>query len=378
MLNWPIITVCAVGISILLMVVLVPGILHVSLLKRLFDRPDNRKVHHRIVPRIGGFSFLPVLVMTLGATVIVPAACLQNGQIVGSGDFITSLPDILVMLSAMTIMFLTGLYDDLAGLKYITKFVAQLVCAVMLVEAGDYITDYNHLFGIGTTTDAMGKIISGFLIISIINSLNLIDGIDGLASGICVIALSFFGWILGDDGLHMYSLIAWTGAAIMATFWVFNVMGSFKSHTKIFMGDVGSLSMGLLVAFMVLMVGRTPEIESYCGIRPLVLAFSPLVLPLFDVVRVFFVRLSHGSSPFLPDKRHIHHLLLEAGMPMKVAMALLLFSQVAILWINIAIAETLSINVVLIIDIVIYAAGISCLYFRKRLTTRNNYRKQIR
>lgn len=365
-LDWPIIILCAVGISILLTLVLIPGIIHVSLAKKLFDRPGGRKVHNGVVPRLGGFAFLPVIVMTLGATLIMPAAYTGSDSVVGSNDFIVSLPDIIVMLAAMTIMFLTGLYDDLVGLKYVMKFVAQLLCAVMLVEAGLYITDFNDLFGVSHVSTALAKIITGFLIIYVINGLNLIDGIDGLASGLCVVCLCFFGWILFVEQHFMFSLLSWVGAAGMFVFWFFNVFGSKKKHSKIFMGDIGSLSVGLFLAFMLIAVGRQPQVSSAWYMRPMVLALSPLVIPLFDVVRVFFVRIIHGKSPFLPDKRHIHHLMLAAGMPMKGAMAVLVMAQIAILAINLWLAEFMGINVVLIIDVAIYVAGVLTLKWMKK------------
>lgn len=353
-LNWPIIMLCAVGISILLTSVLIPQILHVSLAKRLFDRPAQRKIHHGVVPRLGGFAFLPVLLVTAGIVLVMPANYVENSSIVMSPDFIRCLPDIIVLVAAMMIMFLTGLYDDLLSLKYGVKFLSQLIAAVLLVEAGEYIVDYDHLFGIGTTTVAMGKIITGFLIVYIVNALNLIDGIDGLASGLCVVTLCFFGWMLFAAHLFMFSLLSWVGAASMAVFWVFNVFGSKRRHTKIFMGDVGSLSVGIFVAFLAITVARQNPGESLWAEPPFLLAMSPLVLPLFDVVRVFCVRIINHKSPFLPDKRHIHHLMLDTGISMRGAMCLLILGQICVLALNLWLAEYWSINWILILDAGIY------------------------
>lgn len=372
-LDWPVIILCAVGISLLLTALLIPQILHVSMVKRLFDRPNNRKVHSGAVPRLGGFAFLPVIVMTLGLTLLMPAAYTQGDSIVESRIFVASLPDILVMLAAMTVMFLTGLYDDLLGLKYGMKFLAQLVCAVMLVEAGLNITEYDCLFGISHTTLAMGKIISGVLIVYIINGLNLIDGIDGLASGICTIGMAFFGWVLAVEGQFIFSLLSWTGAATTAIFWIFNVWGSRKRHTKIFMGDIGSLSIGLLFAFLVIVVARVPRQDSAWLESPIVLALSPIVLPLFDVIRVFCVRIAHRKSPFLPDKRHIHHLMLAAGMSMKGAMFLLLFVQTGLLILNVCLAKYWEINWIMILDIGVYALMVISMAFMNKLKMNNKF-----
>lgn len=357
-LNWPIIIVCAVGISLLLTVLIIPQVLHVSLVKRLFDRPNNRKVHNGIVPRLGGFAFFPVVLVTLGLMLIIPAYYADHGSIVGSRDFILALPDIIVLLAAMMVMFMTGLYDDLVGLKYGVKFIAQVIAAVLIVESGEYIIDYNDLFGITHTGVVMGKIITGFLLVYVVNALNLIDGIDGLASGLCAIALAFFAIVFFEENLYIFSMLSWVGCASVFVFWLFNVFGNKKRHTKIFMGDIGSLSIGLFTAFMVIVIGRQPVTLSAWGVRPLILVFSPLVIPMLDVVRVFCVRIFHGRSPFLPDKCHIHHLMLSAGMKMRMVMATLLCAQVALLVLNIWLSYFMGINTVLIIDVVIYIGGI--------------------
>lgn len=367
MLNWPIIIVCAVGISLLLTAVFIPQILHVSFKKRLFDRPNSRKVHQGVVPRLGGFAFLPVILITLGITLVMPAAYTRWDAIIGNPTFVGSLPDIIVLLASMTVMFLTGLYDDLSGLKYGMKFLAQLLCAVLLVEAGLYITDFNDLLGVGHTGMAIGKIITGFFIVYIINGINLIDGIDGLASGICIVSLVFYGIVMYLEGLFMFSLLAWIGVGTMTVFWAFNVFGSRARRTKIFMGDIGSLSIGVFLAFIVIVIARIPQEQSAWNIRPMVLALSPLVIPLFDVIRVFFIRIIHRTSPFMPDKRHIHHIMLGAGMQMKGAMNSLVGAQIILLLFNLWVSEALGINIVLILDAAIYACGVLAFDYSRRI-----------
>lgn len=357
-LNWPIIIGCAVGISLLLTVLIIPQILHVSLVKRLFDRPNNRKVHNGIVPRLGGFAFLPVIFVTLGLMLIMPASYTEWGSITDTPDFIDSLPDIIVLFAAMMIMFMVGLYDDLLGLRYGVKFLSQILVAILIVEAGGRIIDYTDLFGINQVGVVMGKFITGFLIIYVINALNLIDGIDGLASGICVITLSFYGISLLVEKLYIYSMLSWTGAASMFVFWLFNVFGSKKRHTKIFMGDIGSLSMGLFIAYFVIVLSRQQSVASAWGIKPLILALSPLVIPMLDVIRVFCIRICRGRSPFLPDKNHIHHAMLNAGLKMRQVMCVLVIAQISILVLNLWLSYFMSINTVLIIDVVIYIVGI--------------------
>lgn len=381
-LNWPIIMVCAVGISILLTLLVMPQILHVSIAKRLFDRPNGRKIHNGIIPRLGGFAFLPVIILTLGLMLVIPSAYSLEIAILGSPDFIVSLPDIIVLISAMMIMFLTGLYDDLLGVKYWVKFLAQLLAAILLVEAGDYILNYNHLLGISETTVAMGKIISAFLIIYVVNALNLIDGIDGLAAGISVVALGYYGMILYMEHLFLFALLSWVAGASVAVFWVFNVFGSKKNHTKIFMGDIGSLSLGLFIAFMMIIVAKDGRGASAWGIQPMVLALCPLVIPLFDVIRVFCVRIMNGKSPFMPDKNHIHHLMLAAGLSMKAVMVVLIVLQVCIVVFDLFVSEVAGINLILIYDLIIYIIFVTVIAavtkVSNKITTTKKYKRKIK
>lgn len=357
-INWPIIIVCAVGISLLLTVLIIPQVLQVSLMKRLFDRPDNRKVHKGIVPRLGGFAFLPAIIMTLGIMLVIPASRTDGGTLLGTEDFIAALPEVTVLLAAMTILFMTGLYDDLLGMKYWMKLIFQIIAAVLIVEGGEFITGYNDLFGVIHTSQAAGKIITGFLILYIINAINLIDGIDGLASGLCTVALCFFGTALYLESLYIYSLLSWVGAGSMTAFWLFNVFGSQKRHTKIFMGDIGALTMGLLTAFLAIAVGREPVHLSAWGAKPIILMLSPMVIPLLDVIRVFCVRVIRGRSPFEADKNHIHHQMLGTGMRMKTVMASLIIAQIGFLALNLWLSFFVGINTLLIIDAVVYTGGV--------------------
>lgn len=353
--NWTAYILCAVGVAILLTLLIVPQVLHVSFKKGLFDRPNDRKIHKGTIPRLGGFAFLPVLLITLGLVLAIPSAISASGV---APDFFGWLPEILVLLAAMTIMFLTGLYDDLLGVKYGVKFMAQIFAAVLMVEAGGFICEYYDLLGISSTSMIIGKLITIFLIIYIINALNLIDGIDGLAAGLCVITLCFFGVVLYLEKMFILSLISWTCAATVAVFGVFNIFGSQERHTKIFMGDIGSLTMGVLISFLIIAICDSSQAESAWMIKPIVLALSPLVIPLLDVIRVFCYRIIRHKSPFLPDKTHIHHLMMAAGLHQRPVLAILLAVQVAFLALNLWLSYSFGINVILIIDVALYAIGV--------------------
>lgn len=352
--NWPVIMLCCVCISILLTLIVIPQIIHLSLAKRLFDKPDNRKIHSGVVPRLGGLAFMPVMLVTCG----VMLAILQRYDLyptTGTDIFYgKELSYILILFASMTVLFLTGLVDDLLDLKYMHKFVAQALSAAIMVTAGMAITDYNGLFGIGETPLIGGEIITFFLIIFILNALNLIDGIDGLASGMSVIGLVIYSIMLYMEGCYLFSALGWIGVGTTVVFWTFNVCGSRRKHTKIFMGDIGSLSIGLLLAFMIICVESESNSASTLGPDTLLMVLSPMVIPMFDVVRVFFDRLVHHTSPFMPDKRHIHHKMLAAGLSQTMVLIVLLLAQIGIIAVNISLEGVLGINIILLIDVLIY------------------------
>lgn len=368
-LNWPIIITCAVGISILLTLFIIPQIIRVSMAKGLFDRPNERKIHKGVISRLGGVAFLPVILLTVGIIMVGPSTFSFNCPPGFNDCFMNDLPEIMVLIASMIIMFLTGVLDDLMGLKYGMKFIAQIIAAILIVAAGVYITEYYGLFGLYHTGDIIGRIITGFLIVYIVNSFNLIDGIDGLAAGLGVITLAYYGMVLFAGGLFFFSVISWIAAGSVAAFWCFNVFGSVKKHTKIFMGDVGSLSIGMFIAFLSVIIVHHPSIADGVNEQvspdPLIIALSPMILPLMDVIRVFCIRISKGKSPFLPDKRHIHHRLMESGFTMKTAMATLIVFQIAIMAFNLQMANVVSINWILCADLGFYIAAILLLRIGK-------------
>lgn len=352
-LNWPVVIFCGVGMSILLTFIIIPQILHVSYSKRLFDRLDNRKIHNGVVPRLGGMAFFPSLFLPLGVIIAFLLGDGGTSSLFWIEDIGRQLPYVVVLFASMLVLFLVGLVDDLIGLRYMAKLAAQAVSSAILVISGLMITDYHGMIGMNFVPWAAGAIITFFLILYVINAINLIDGIDGLASGISVICFVIYGILLYLQGQFLYSALAWISAGSLAVFFIFNVWGSRKRYTKIFMGDIGSLSLGLILAFLIIAIARGGD-DFEGGTDPLIVALSPLVIPLFDVVRVFIVRLVDGTSPFLPDKKHIHHRMMAKGLKSWQVLIVLLVAQVGIFIANIFMADYVEINLIILVDVAIY------------------------
>ena len=357
---------CSVGIALLLTFIVIPQVINVSLLKRLHDKPDGRKIHNGIIPRLGGLSFLPVILITFG--IVLSIGIGNEGAV--SADLVMPieryLPSVAVLFGAMGILYLVGLNDDIVGLKYFTKLTAQILSGILIVSSGLYIADFDGLFGIEEVGAIGGAALTCFLIVYIINALNLIDGIDGLASGMSIVAFVGYGIMLYTEGFIVYSILSWIGVGTVGAFFMFNVFGKKRKHTKIFMGDIGSLTIGLLLAFMVIVIGNFPE-SVKVRYNPILYALSPLMLPLFDLIRVFLVRLAARKSPFLPDKRHIHHVMMNSGISPALVLIWLLIVQIGIIVANIYISPALGINWTVLIDLAIYLVVLSVCWGWKRL-----------
>ncbi len=285
-----------VVLSFLITITIIPSILHVARFRHLYDDLGHfRKTHDHGIPRLGGVAIF------VAFTITSLLFCMTN----------KSLP-INYMLTACIILFAMGLKDDLAGVHSNTKFVIQLIVCAILVLLGDIrLTNFYGVFGIHQLPYLASVAVSMLIILLVVNAFNLIDGIDGLAATTGIIANGAFAGLF--IYIHQYELaavcLAMAGAII--GFLRFNI-----TPAKIFMGDTGSLLVGLISAVMALKfmeVNRVSgnNVPHFNSAAALTLAI--LIGPLFDTVRVFVIRISNGVSPFTADRNHIHHRMLKLG-----------------------------------------------------------------
>jgi len=282
--------------SVLLTVLAIPSILHVARQRHLYDDLGSfRKHHDHGIPRLGGIAIFVSFTIT--------------SLLFGFAD--KSLP-LNYLLTACIILFAMGLKDDLAGVNSITKFFMQFIVASILVILGDIrITSMYGIFGMHDLPYFLSVPLSTLLVMLIVNAFNLIDGIDALASVTGIIVNGAFGVLFVY--MKHYELAAVAFAMVGATigFLRFNL-----SPAKIFMGDTGSLLVGLISAVMALKFielnkltdSRIPEV--FCAPA---LAFAILIGPIFDTLRVFILRIAKGDSPFSADRNHMHHRILTLG-----------------------------------------------------------------
>lgn len=341
-------------VALLLTGIIIPQILLIAFSKKLFDEVDERKIHKGIVPRLGGIAFLPAIIFSICVVLAIDSSIGwsdSNGILEGCG---TSL---LYLLSAEMLIFLVGIADDLIGVRYKAKFVCQILCAVFICASGTYVHNLGGLLWIWEMPDWAGWCLSVFAVVYIVNAINLIDGIDGLASGLSGIALIFYGIVLAESQEWIAALLVWAQLGTLVPFFYYNVFGNPTKRKKIFMGDTGALTLGLLLSFIALSLTEIDAPQVTKDYNQIVLAFSPLLIPAFDVVRVYFHRLRRGRNPFLPDKCHIHHKLLALGLNQKASLCAILLTAVLLMLVNVSLSPIISSTWLLAGDLMIWVCG---------------------
>jgi len=271
--------------------------------KELFAEVNHRSSHATPTPAFGGISLFVVFIC---------AALTMLG--IGSSHSIG-----FVVLSAF-ILFMSGLKDDLMGTSARTKLLVQLGTAcLVLLNSELTVTHLSGFFGIGEVTPVAGFIISLGFIVFLVNAYNLIDGIDGLAGSIAIIAFSVFGvyYYVNDNSFLVLIIASMIGALVSFLTWNFA-----SSKRKMFMGDTGSLVIGFILAVNALMIiaGQPVNPEPFfVPQNAVIFILTILVIPVLDTLRIIVIRLSNGQKPWVADRNHMHHLLLDKGLSHKQA-----------------------------------------------------------
>ncbi|CAG2534642.1 UDP-N-acetylmuramyl pentapeptide phosphotransferase/UDP-N-acetylglucosamine-1-phosphate transferase [Maribacter dokdonensis] len=281
--------------SFLLTYLTIPKIIRIVEYKRLMDNPNNRSSHIAKTPTLGGVSFFYTIIFVL---------FFIHGR--------DSLDEAIYIIPGLTILFMVGLKDDLIVISPGAKLIAQVFAvAFILVNPSFTIHSFNGFLNIFEIPYYLYLAIAGFIMITIINSYNLIDGIDGLASIVGIVILMIYTTIFYTTGEHFFALLSISLNACLLAFFGFNI----SSERKIFMGDTGSLIVGYVISILTLkFLALTPD--AYVGLpfllenAPLI-AISILIVPLFDTARVFTIRIANKRGPFSPDRNHTHHVLID-------------------------------------------------------------------
>lgn len=342
-------------VSLICGLVFTPLILDFCKRKRLYDIPNERKVHKNATPRLGGISFFPSM-MTAFFIVLLFTPIVER-------DVLPVNIWSAVFLAGLLLIYSIGIIDDLVGLKATTKFAIQIATACLLPFAGLYVNDLYGLFGIHEIPYWLGVPLTIFIIVFIDNAINLIDGIDGLAASLSLLALAGFLAYFQYHGVYVYTytiIVAGMMGALVA-FAYFNLFGKAERNTKIFMGDSGSLSLGFTLGFLA--VKCTMDNNNIWPYRPeaLIVPLTLLIVPTADVVRVTLFRLRHHKPLFDADKNHIHHKLMRAGLNQHQALVCIVGLATWYIVMNGLLYMVIPTTAIVLVDIVLYCIVNLCI-----------------
>lgn len=351
---WLLNDLLAFFLSITIAGFVIPKIILIAFRKNLFDEVNERKIHRGVVPRLGGIAFFPALLFSI-ALVSAVNMRLDFPQMQAAVD--GRLMPLFFEICAIILLYLVGIADDLIGVKYRAKFIVQIVSGALVGASGMYIGDFYGMFWLHHLPPLLGWMITLLLVVFVVNAINLIDGIDGLASGLSAIALAFYAVVFFIGGEYIFSMLAAATAGTLFPFFYYNVFGDATKQKKIFMGDTGALTTGMVLVFCVIgvMIDRPDFLtENY---NPAIVALSPLIIPCFDVFRVYLHRVRKGRNPFLPDKCHIHHKLLALGMNQASALLTILGSSLVFIGWNVLVSPLVNPNFILLFDVFLWTVG---------------------
>ncbi len=334
-------------VSALSGLILIPIIMKFCKKKKLYDIPNERKVHKNAIPRLGGISFMPSMLLAFVLALAVMS------QLTGEKSIKISLWTGCFFISLMLI-YSVGIIDDLLGLGARTKFAVQIVAASLLPISGLYINNLYGFLGINEIPFWVGAPLTVFIIVFIDNAINLIDGIDGLAAGLSFMALGGFLACFMRYGLLTYCVLIAGLMGVLVPYLYYNIIA--PDSKKIFMGDSGSLTLGFILGFLFVKFAMDNPAVMEFRREGLMLSITMLVVPIFDVFRIILTRFRHRRPLFQADKNHIHHKLMRMGMSQHQTLLAILLTACLFGLINcvMVFAFNMSLTFVLTLDIALY------------------------
>lgn len=340
-------------LAVVLGALFIPRILLVAYRKRLFDPVSDRKLHTHVIPRLGGISFVPIQCCLFALTVVLVFKFGVGSWEVQSWALI---PHFALLFCGLLVLYMVGLGDDLIGIGFKWKFFFQILVACFFPLSGLWINDLYGLFSIESLPAWLGMPLTVFVVVLIVNAINLMDGMDGLCAGLVGIGSLTFGLLFYFSGAYVHALFAFITVGAVIPFFYYNVFGVGQQKRKIFMGDIGSTTLGYSIAFLaVSYVMDNSFIKPYYN-GSVVVAYSVLLLPVLDVARVMFVRWKNKKPLYTADQNHLHHLLLRSSMPQKAVMLFMFAINLFYIIFNILAVQVMNNNLVLILNIVMWGS----------------------
>jgi UDP-N-acetylmuramyl pentapeptide phosphotransferase/UDP-N-acetylglucosamine-1-phosphate transferase len=315
-------------LAVALAMYIIPRILMVSVKKELNLPPRRSDKSKRTVPRLGGVSLFPIMVISVGAAVV--ACLMDSGTTLFTAESEYTFVQYMFAIAGLTTMYLLGVMDDLIGVSFLSKISIQFLASLLIPLSGLYINDLHGLLGIYELPAWLGILGTMITIWFISNAIPMLDDIDGLASGLAMLAFSVLGILAFISTQPFLLMICAAMVGMLIPFFLRNVMGWRIGWRNIYLGDTGGLTIGYMLAFVVVALSRQGGSSLPEGI--IMVCFGTLLLPMFDVVRVAIMRTVNNRSVFDRDNNHIHHRLMMGGMsPGNVLLTIILITAFFVL-----------------------------------------------
>lgn len=284
--------IIAIILSPLISILIYKPLYSIATKKGLFKAVNGRSSHNGNIPDFGGVILFASIFITSLLLIQFPH------------------PEMQYVLLAFALIWAIGLFDDLMVMPAKKKLAAEVIVSLIIVVGGGlYFTNFHGLLGIYEIPKVTGMLFTLFMMVGIINAINMIDGIDGLCSGIAIISISAFSFWFFKNGYINYSIIGFTSVASLIPFFIRNV---FSVERKIFLGDNGSMLLGVIISVLAIKFCELETITNrwmHTENSPAV-AFTIIAIPVLDTVRIILVRIYQRKSPLYADKSHIHHRML--------------------------------------------------------------------
>lgn len=342
--------IIAFSAAALFSAIVMPWLLRICHHFSLYDLPDERKVHKSGIPRLGGIVFVPAVIVGMICTLAlmhyyessIPETIRFSTLLIGGGT---------------VLVYFIGVIDDIAGSDARIKFLIQFCAACTFPACHLYIDSLYGFCGINMLPLWVAYPLTVFVTMLIINAVNLIDGIDGLAGSLALIGLGTYCTLF--YGLDVITFVLFTASlsGAVCVYLCYNIWGKAEKHTKTFMGDSGSLLLGISLAYLTLKYAMAnsktlPE-------RPdgLLIAYSTLLVPCFDLCRVALCRLRRHRGIFHPDRTHIHHKMMAAGLTMRQALIAIVALQIFFMLLNVGLFRWgVRMEIIVGADVIIFTA----------------------
>ena len=360
-LSFELLSLLIVFQSFIVSYLVIPRIISIVRIKNLMDKPNQRSSHKEKTPTMGGVAFFASLLSSLYFLQVYDSHKLGLSLVIG-----------------LLILFYVGVKDDLVGVSPRTKIIGQMLSFIFVMDSNELsITSLNGFLGFYELPLWISYFLGIFIIISIVNAYNLIDGINGSASMVGIMIFSIFSYIFYQTEDYYFVLLSISSIGCLTAFLRYNI----SKKNSIFMGDTGSLLIGFVIGVCTLRFLNLPiERLSMANINyynKFVLVFIILYIPFVDTMRVFLIRILKHRSPFFADRNHIHHIMIDYMKLSHIQASLLLalFNLLVFIFFYIANLYISTITLFIVLFLFIIGTTLILFYYNRSFSVRRNKQK---